>query len=54
LIVVVEKPFVTTSAEADRLIDLAKSKGKVLTVFHSRFEASNPNTGPYLNSHSAC
>lgn len=35
LIVVVEKPFVNTSAAADRLIALAKEKGKVLTVFHS-------------------
>ncbi|KAK4240454.1 hypothetical protein C8A03DRAFT_42067 [Achaetomium macrosporum] len=34
--VVVEKPFVPTSAEADRLIALAKEKGKILTVFHNR------------------
>ncbi|KAL8403880.1 hypothetical protein RB594_008940 [Gaeumannomyces avenae] len=34
--VVVEKPFVTTSAEADRLIGLAKDCKKVLTVFHNR------------------
>lgn len=34
--VVVEKPFVTSSAEADRLIALAKEKGKILTVFHSQ------------------
>ncbi|KAL2157985.1 hypothetical protein VTH06DRAFT_4794 [Thermothelomyces fergusii] len=34
--VVVEKPFVETSAEADRLIALAKEKGKILTVFHNR------------------
>lgn len=33
--VVVEKPFVNTSAEADRFIALAKEKGKILTVFHS-------------------
>lgn len=33
--VVVEKPFVTTSAEADRLIALAKEKGVILTVFQS-------------------
>lgn len=33
---VVEKPFVNTSAEADRLIALAKEKGKILTVFQSR------------------
>ncbi|MHA6249802.1 oxidoreductase [Pontibacter sp. CAU 1760] len=34
--VVVEKPFTVTSAEADELIALAKSKGKLLTVFHNR------------------
>ncbi len=34
-VVVVEKPFVKTSAEADKLIALAKEKGKILTVFHS-------------------
>ncbi|KAK3905773.1 hypothetical protein C8A05DRAFT_12437 [Staphylotrichum tortipilum] len=34
--VVVEKPFVKTSAEADRLIALANEKGKILTVFHNR------------------
>ena len=34
--VVTEKPFVTTSAEADRLIALANEKGKILTVFHSQ------------------
>lgn len=33
--VVVEKPFVTSSAEADRLIALQKETGKILTVFHS-------------------
>ncbi len=30
-----EKPFVKTSAEADRLIAMAKEKKVVLTVFHS-------------------
>lgn len=35
--VVVEKPFVNTSAEADRLIALAKEKGKILTVFQSQY-----------------
>lgn len=34
--VVVEKPFVTTSSVADKLIALAKERGKVLTVFHNR------------------
>jgi predicted dehydrogenase len=33
--VVVEKPFVATSSDADELIELAKAQGKVLTVFHS-------------------
>jgi predicted dehydrogenase len=33
--VVVEKPFTTTSAAADKLIALAKAKGKLLTVFQS-------------------
>lgn len=35
-LVVVEKPFVNSSAEAERCIDLAKKKGKVLAVFHNR------------------
>lgn len=34
--VVVEKPFTTTTAEADHLMDLAKRKGKMLSVFHNR------------------
>ncbi|TLD11896.1 hypothetical protein PspLS_11233 [Pyricularia sp. CBS 133598] len=34
--VVVEKPFVTTSEGADRLIRLAKEKKRILTVFHNR------------------
>ncbi|KAK3393525.1 hypothetical protein B0H63DRAFT_458412 [Podospora didyma] len=34
--VVVEKPFVTTSVGADRLIALAKERHKILTVFHNR------------------
>ncbi|RDV14077.1 oxidoreductase [Pontibacter diazotrophicus] len=34
--VVVEKPFTVTSAEADELIALAESKGKLLTVFQNR------------------
>ncbi len=34
--VVVEKPFTVTSAEADELIALAKSKGKLLTVYQNR------------------
>lgn len=35
--VVVEKPFVNASAEADKYIALAKQKGKILTVYHSKF-----------------
>lgn len=34
--VVVEKPFTVTSADADELIALAKSKDRLLTVFHNR------------------
>ncbi|MFC5653603.1 oxidoreductase [Paenibacillus solisilvae] len=34
--VVVEKPFTTTTAEADELIELAREKGLVLSVFHNR------------------
>ena len=34
--VVVEKPFTTTSEEAGELIELAKQKGKLITVFHNR------------------
>ncbi|KAK3330011.1 hypothetical protein B0H66DRAFT_572243 [Apodospora peruviana] len=34
--VVVEKPFVNTSAEADKFVALAKETGKVLTAFHNR------------------
>lgn len=34
--VVVEKPFTVTSAEADQLIDLARQKGVLLTVYHNR------------------
>ncbi|SHM75457.1 oxidoreductase [Gracilibacillus kekensis] len=34
--VVVEKPFTTTFEEADKLIELAKKQGKVLSVFHNR------------------
>ena len=34
--VVVEKPFTDTAAEAEKLIALAKEKGKVLTVFQNR------------------
>lgn len=34
--VVVEKPFTVTSEEADKLIELAKFKDKLLTVHHNR------------------
>lgn len=34
--IIVEKPFTVTTAEADQLIQLAKAKGKTLTVFQSR------------------
>jgi scyllo-inositol 2-dehydrogenase (NADP+) len=34
--VVVEKPFTVTTEEADRLILLAKERGKMLSVYHNR------------------
>ncbi|KAJ5963119.1 oxidoreductase [Penicillium waksmanii] len=34
--VLVEKPFTTSSKEADKLIALAKEKGKILTVYQSK------------------
>ncbi|CAO3450567.1 oxidoreductase [Azospirillum largimobile] len=34
--VVIDKPMATTAAEADELIDLAKRKGRLLTVFQNR------------------
>ncbi len=34
--VVVEKPFTTTSAEADALVALARDRGRVLTVYQNR------------------
>ncbi|KAK5651532.1 hypothetical protein OQA88_11986 [Cercophora sp. LCS_1] len=51
--VVVEKPFVNTSAEADRLIALSKAQGKILTVFQNRRFDSDFRTLSYLISSSA-
>lgn len=34
--VVVEKPFTITTAEADELVELAKSKGLFITTYHNR------------------
>ncbi len=34
--VVVEKPFTATSAEADELIELSRSKRKIISVYHNR------------------
>jgi scyllo-inositol 2-dehydrogenase (NADP+) len=34
--VVVEKPFAVTTAEAGRLIELARERGRVLTAYHNR------------------
>lgn len=34
--VVVDKPFATSSVDAEKLIALAKERGRVLTVFHNR------------------
>ncbi|SPQ18383.1 e7dee994-338e-460b-b76b-391a4ad60ef8 [Thermothielavioides terrestris] len=51
--VVVEKPFVETSAEADRLIALAKEKGRILTVFQNRRFDSDFRTLHHLVSQGA-
>lgn len=42
--VVVEKPFTVTVDEADKLIDLAKNKGLILTVYHNRRFTSDTKT----------
>lgn len=34
-LVIVEKPFTPTSAEADELITIAKNQQRLLTVYHS-------------------
>lgn len=34
--VLVDKPFTTTSAEADELIELAGKQGRILSIFHNR------------------
>jgi predicted dehydrogenase len=34
--VVTEKPWVTSSAKATEIIQLAKGSGKVMAVFHSK------------------
>ncbi|KAB5581132.1 hypothetical protein GE09DRAFT_1085160 [Coniochaeta sp. 2T2.1] len=46
--VVCEKPFTNTSETADRLIALAKSKGKILTVFQNRRQDSDFRTLRHL------
>ncbi|KAK0702157.1 hypothetical protein B0H67DRAFT_650222 [Lasiosphaeris hirsuta] len=46
--VVVEKPFVNTSADAERLIALANEKGRLLTVFQNRRLDSDFRTLDYL------
>lgn len=40
-VVVVEKPFTPTHAEAEELIALAKKHGRILTVYQSRRRPSN-------------
>lgn len=35
--VIVEKPFASSSKDADRAIAAAKQSGKLLTVFQSRY-----------------
>lgn len=42
--VVVEKPFTVTLAEAEELIELAKEKEKILTVYHNRRFTSDTKT----------
>jgi len=37
IIVLVDKPFCPTTRECDELIDLAKSKNKILSIFHSAY-----------------
>ncbi|RSL87296.1 hypothetical protein CEP51_002286 [Fusarium floridanum] len=51
--VVVEKPFVTASDIADRLIQLANEKQKILTVFHNRRFDNDFRTLQYLMSKDA-
>ncbi|KAK1757825.1 hypothetical protein QBC47DRAFT_377055 [Echria macrotheca] len=51
--VVVEKPFVNTTAEADRLIALAKEKGKILTVYQNRRFDSDFRTLSFLHKQGA-
>ena len=48
--VVIEKPFTVTSAEADKLIALAKEKGKILTVYQNRRYDSDFRTLQHLMS----
>lgn len=42
--VVVEKPFTVTLAEAQELVELAKQKQKILTVYHNRRFTSDTKT----------
>lgn len=42
--VVVEKPFTVTLAEAEELVELAKQKKKILTVYHNRRFTSDTKT----------
>lgn len=51
--VVVEKPFVNSSTEADRCIELAQKKGVVLTVFHNRRYDGDFRTLQHLMNHKA-
>ena len=36
--VMVEKPFTIRTEEADELVQMAESKGRLLTVYHSKFD----------------
>jgi predicted dehydrogenase len=44
--VVVEKPFTDTSDVADKLIALAKTKGKLLSVFQSMLYPDTSDLNP--------
>ena len=49
--VVVEKPFTTTFAEAEELVELSKKQNKILTVYHNRrFTSDTKTVNKILNS----
>jgi predicted dehydrogenase len=49
--VIVDKPFTVTTAEADSLIEFAKSKNKVLSVYHNRrFDSTSKTIRKVISS----